>query len=129
MSEGRRCPSLSKENKSTLPLPFSPILSLNGLKDLTGLYSSTESPVNLFQKHPHRHTQKSCVNNHRGIACLTKLIHTTNHHGKQNDKCHYKTVCQILYIMVFNVWNTSYKDLLGASQKCKFLGSLGGAVV
>lgn len=35
------CPSLNKKNKFTLPLPFSPILSLSELDDayLIGLYS------------------------------------------------------------------------------------------
>lgn len=42
----------------------------------------TESDVHLFQKHPHRHTQKYCFTSYLGIP--VKLAHSINHHSCHN---------------------------------------------
>ena len=74
-SKGRRWMSHSStENKFALPTPFCSIQALNRSPVLVKANFFTQyndSHSNLFQKHPHRHTQKYSPGN---------LTHKINHH-------------------------------------------------
>lgn len=66
------CPSSSKESQFIFPLPFCSIEAFSVLEDVylrwwgPFLTQSTNSNANLFQKQPHRHTQK-CLTSYLGI--------------------------------------------------------------
>lgn len=73
------CLSLSRKSKFTLPLPFCSIWAFNGLGDAHahwgGLFalSSALIQILIFQKHPHRHTQKSYFTIYLGNPWPTQI--------------------------------------------------------